>query len=231
MDDVKTNDIIKPRIFNHSGLKAFFSTASFKTEIDNIAGYAGISRNNVYLPVQKHSGKIYVLESDMEPAAADAVLTERKGVLIGIRVADCVPILLYDRKKHLIGAVHAGWRGTSKQILKNTIMTMQEKFSSSAPDILIAIGPSIRKCCYIVGNEVKEEIEKVAEGDGYYSKKDGRHYIDLSSVNVLQSLSAGVPHQNIWQSDECTFCNPEKFFSYRYSNESAGRQGGFIIMM
>lgn len=230
-DNVKRDGLISPPIFVHSGVRAFFSTNSFITETDNIAALLNIPEDNVYFPVQKHSSDIYVLGSAPEPASADAVLTGRRGVLIGVRVADCVPVLLFDRGKNLVGAVHAGWRGTAGQILKNTIKTLQEEFHSSPGDILIALGPSIRKCCYDVGDEVKNAIERATEGDGYYYKKENKYFLDLSSANVLQALSSGVPRHNIWQSEECTYCSPEKFFSHRYSKGSAERQGGFIGML
>ncbi len=151
-------------------------------------------------------------------------------MLVGIHVADCVPILLYDKEKLLVGAVHAGWRGTASQILRNTIETMKEIFCSSAEDIQIAIGPSIRRCCYDVGDDVEDALFRVTGEGDYHRRKDGKRFVDLSFANKIQALSMGVPDENIWQSDECTFCNPDRFYSYRYTKGSAGRQGGFIGM-
>ena len=108
-----------------------------------------------------------VLDSDLSPRIADAVITNNKGILLGVQVADCVPVLLYDVKRNVIGVVHAGWRGTAVSILKKTIETMRERFSSFPDDIKIAIGPSIRWCCYHVGYDVLESVEK-ATGSGEY---------------------------------------------------------------
>jgi len=230
MRDTKTDNFIKPQIFMKDGIHAFFTTNLLNHNLtDSVAKLTSISKKNIYLPVQKHTNKIHVLDSDLKSVVADAVLTEKRGLLIGVQVADCVPILLYDRDKKVIGAVHAGWRGTAAQILKNTIKTMQERFFSSSEDMLIAIGPSIRQCCYEVGDDVKTAVEvatRFREGD--YYKKNGKWFIDLSSANKIQALSMGILQQNIWQSDECTFCNPDKFYSYRYTKNSLGRQGGFI---
>jgi hypothetical protein len=141
-----------------------------------------------------------------------------------------VPILLYDKKKYVIGAVHAGWKGTAGQILKNTIKTMQDRFNSSTEDILIAMGPSIRQCCYEVGEDVKTAIQDVT-GDGQYYRRHGdKFFIDLSLVNKIQALSIGILPQNIWYSEECTCCRPERFYSYRYSKGTRGRQIGLIGM-
>jgi len=223
-------DFIKPYNMAHSNIKAFFTTKTLNDNLKELLNGVGIFEQDIYLPIQRHTNKIIILDNDFKPVIADAVLTEKKGLLIGVQVADCVPILLYDEDKEIIGAVHAGWRGTAKGILKNTIRTMQERFSSSPEDILIAMGPSIRGCCYVVSDEVKTAIQNVT-GEGAYCLKDRKYFVDLSSANKIQALSMGVPQQNIWQSDECTFCNPDKFYSYRYAKGANGRQGGFIGML
>lgn len=220
---------IKPPNINFSDTKALFTTKT-PFNLKDLTKELNVSIENVYFPEQKHTDKIHVLESDLKPAIADAVLTKEKGLLLGIKVADCVPVLLYDKKKSAIGAVHAGWKGTAHQILKSIIKIMQEKFGSSAENILIAIGPSIRQCCYNVGDDVKNDVQS-ATGDGDYCiEKDNKQFVDLSSANIIQALSMGVLRQNIWQSGECTSCNPGKFYSYRYTKGTTGRQCGFIGM-
>jgi YfiH family protein len=227
---------IEPPNFISSRIKAFFTKKIFadgnKHFNEIIAREFDIPIDNIYLPIQKHTNKIHVLKSkaDLEPVVADAVVTAERNMLIGVLVADCVPVLLYDRKKEVAGAVHAGWRGTSANILKNTIEVMKDRFNSSVEDLSIAIGPSIRKCCYEVGKDVHAAIQNSA-GKGEYSRKLGeKYFVDLSLANKIQALNVGVPQDNIWQSDECTFCNPGKFFSYRFSQDYRGRQGGFIGM-
>ncbi|MBI4687566.1 MAG: peptidoglycan editing factor PgeF [Nitrospirae bacterium] len=212
----------------HSQINAFFTTKAPNGNLGGLLNTIGVSKDNVYIPVQKHTNEAVILESNMEPVVADAVLTKREGVIIGIQVADCVPVLLYDKKKAVIGAVHAGWRGTAGGILKNTISAMHERFGSLTEDIMIAIGPSIRECCYMVGEEVINAVSAVTGEGDYYRRHNGKYIIDLSLANRLQALSLGVPEKNIWQSGECTSCNPQKFHSYRYTNGAAGRQGGFI---
>ena len=137
---------------------------------------------------------------------------------------------MIDPVNNAAGVFHAGWRGTASQILKNTIKAMQEGFHSSIKDVLIAIGPSIRQCCYEVGEEVKHAVYNVTGEGSYYRRQNGKYFIDLSSANRIQALSMGIQEENIYHSDECTFCNPDRFYSYRYTKGSAGRQGGFIGM-
>ncbi len=225
---------IRPPHFKPLKIKAFFTTKIIvhdNKHVDKVlAKELNISKDNIYLPIQKHTNKIYILESELKPVTADAVITAERNILIGILVADCVPILLCDRDKRIIAAVHAGWKGTAKEILKSTVKRMIERFNCSYEDILVAIGPSIRQCSYEVGEDVKVKVQ-IATGDGnYYSKQGEKYFLDLSSANRIQALSMGILQKNIWQSEECTFCNPEKFYSYRYAKGSAGRQGGFIGM-
>jgi YfiH family protein len=227
--------IVKPPIFDGLSVKVFFTTKTLGSDIEAVSKALNISQDNIYLPIQKHTDKVLILDYDIEPKIADAVITNMKDVLIGVQVADCVPVLLYDKKTHAAGAVHAGWRGTAQAILKKTIKAMVERFYSMPSDIMIAIGPAIRWCCYGVGYEVIEAVEKVTgsitevkNSKDYIIKRGDKYCLDLPTANKYQALSLGVPLENIWMSDECTFCLPEKYYSYRYAKGTTGRQCGFI---
>lgn len=227
--------VINPPIIASSNIKAFFTTKSFMKEReqfkDVLADEYNISTEAIYLPIQKHTNRIQVIESPSEPVIADAVITSRKKFLIGVMVADCVPILLYDPQKEAAGVVHAGWKGTAAEILKITIAAMEQRYGSVPGDILTAIGPSIRQCGYEVDEEVKTAVQgATGEGD-YFSQKGDKYVLDLSAANRIQAITSGIQKENIWQSGDCTFCNPERFYSYRYSKGLvSGRQGGFIGM-
>lgn len=219
--------MIFPSIFD-GYVRAFFTTKLLGADIEKISHFICIKKGDIYFPVQRHTDKVIVLNSDLKPRMGDAVITKRKNILIGVEVADCVPILLFDKRNSVIGAVHAGWRSTAVGIVKKTIKLMIEDFYSSPSDIMIALGPSIRWCCYHVGYEVKDAVYK-ATGDGEYYKEGAVGcFIDLSYANMYQALSMGILKENIWISDECTYCNPEKYHSYRYTKGPTGRQGGFI---
>lgn len=221
------NRLIFPDIFKGQ-VTAFFTGKDPGAGLSDISRILGIKKENIYLPVQKHTDKVLILDSDLGPKIADAVITNRKGVLTGVQVADCVPVLLYDKEKGVTGAVHAGWRGTAEGILKKTIRAIVERFFCKPDNILIAIGPSIRQCCYEVDHEVFHAVEK-ATGHGEYHRRKGEKYcLDLPSANKYQAMSTGVPETNIWISPDCTFCNPDRYFSYRYAKGSTGRQAGFI---
>ncbi len=207
---------------------ACFTGKNPGADIDSIADLFKITKNNIYLPIQKHTDKVLVIGASPEPLIADAVITKQKGLLIGVQVADCVPILLCDPKKQVVGAVHAGWRGTAEAILKKTIQTFCEHYFSDPADILVAIGPSIRQCCYEVDGEVIRAVSHASGNGVYFRTKGDKFHLDLAAANQLQALTMGVPEGNVWISDDCTFCSPEKFFSYRFAGGSAGRQAGFI---
>ncbi|MEW6109338.1 MAG: peptidoglycan editing factor PgeF [Nitrospirota bacterium] len=221
------NRLIIPDIFK-SHVTGFFTGKNPGADPGDISRILKINRKNIYMPVQQHTDKIVIIESSQEPKIADAVITREKGILIGIQIADCVPILLYEKEKGVSGAVHAGWRGTAERIIEKTIRTIMEKFMSSPENILVAIGPGIRWCCYGVDHDVFKKVQQ-ATGQGEYSiSRGGKYCLDLPSANKYQALSTGIPESNIWISDECTFCNPDKYYSYRYSKGPTGRQGGFI---
>lgn len=228
-DDKGSEVLIFPELFNQQPVRAFFTGKDPGIEPKKVSRIGGIDEEAIYTPVQQHTSEIIIVGSDLSPVVADAVLTEREGLMIGIHVADCVPILLYDKKKHFIGAVHAGWRGTSAGILIKTIKTMVEEFSSEPSDILLAMGPSIRWCCYGVGQEVVEAVEGATGTGEYVLFRDGKYCLDLPSANMHQAIRMGVRPENIWISGICTYCEHERFYSYRFSRDK-GRQGGFIVM-
>ncbi|MFN3396855.1 MAG: peptidoglycan editing factor PgeF [Thermodesulfovibrionales bacterium] len=220
--------IITPELFEKEPVRAFFTGKKPGVDPDKIAKIGGIKKESLYTPIQKHTSEVIIVDPATNPAVADAVLTEKEGLMLGIHIADCVPILLYDKKKGVIGAVHAGWRGTASRILMKTIETMEERFSSDPSDILIAMGPSIRWCCYGVGYEVIEAVEKVTGEGEYMLQRDGKYCLDLPSANKYQALKAGIVPDHVWISNLCTYCEHERFYSFRFSKDG-GRQGGFIV--
>jgi hypothetical protein len=221
------DNFIWPDIFG-GDVKAFFTVKPIGIDAEYISRMFSLKKEYIFMPVQKHTDNILVIERDLHPQIADAVITNRKHLLIGVQVADCVPILMLDRSRMIIGAIHAGWRGTAAQIVKKTIRKITGQYGSSPEDILFALGPSIRWCCYNVGSEVKSAVCK-ATGRGEYCRgQNGAYFIDLLTANKIQILSSAVPEKNIWSSNECTYCLPDKYYSFRYTKEYNGSQGGYI---
>ena len=222
--------MIIPGIFG-ARVTAFFTGKDPGADLRGVARLLKIEAASVYLPIQKHTDKVLYFDGTTEPRVADAVVTDRRDVLIGVQVADCVPVLLFDSARRVIAAVHAGWRGTAAGILKKTILFMSDRFACRPEDIAAAIGPGIGKCCYAVDHDVKEAVAKATGPGDYHLSKGEKFFLDLPSANRHQALSSGIRLAHIWVSDECTCCNPDRFFSYRYAKGSTGRQAGFIGML
>lgn len=149
----------------------------------------------------------------------DALVTDRPGQLVGVRTADCVPILLVDSRKRAVAAVHAGWRGTAQRISMCTISEMTRQFGTVPEDVYAAIGPAVGGCCYEVGPEVAREFSR------WWPRFDGVQQpvkLDLVATNCRQLIQAGVSSDRIFGGAPCTFCT-HTLHSYRRDREAAGR--------
>lgn len=176
---------------------------------------------------QKHRDRILVLkgcgERDASDSDYDAVLTDSPDRLLAIKTADCLPILVVDRVKRVIAAIHAGRQGTALQITRKAIRRMGAEFGCFPEDLLIALGPSIGVCCY----EIDEQVF-VPEWEPFaVPKKDGKWMIDLAGINMDQMRKEGIREDQIFRIDFCTRCHPDLFFSYRGEGRT-GRQLSFI---
>jgi YfiH family protein len=159
----------------------------------------------------------------------DALITDRSGVALGVRVADCVPILVCDPVRRAIAAVHAGWRGTTAEALTTTLETMMRSYRSNAADLRLAIGPTIGPCCYEVGDDVIDALLEHDPGASECIRMDGRRrLVDLIEANRRQACAAGVPPAQIRSAGLCTVCHPELLWSYRRERTAAGRMLALI---
>lgn len=157
----------------------------------------------------------------------DALITDVEGVVLSILTADCVPVLLYDREKEVVGAVHAGWKGTKAQIVSKTIQKMIEVYGCNPKDIIAGVAPSIGSCCYEVRKDVAEHFFDTPEG---FSSKDEKYMLDLPYINQQQLLDSGLKTEHIEMSHLCTACEVEQFFSYRKEQGCSGRFMSMIGM-
>jgi YfiH family protein len=178
------------------------------------------------LAIDEHFLSLSLSQKNEILYGVDATVTQLKNFFLCVTVADCVPILLYDRTKGVVAAVHAGWRGTSDRIVEKTIRFMQEQYSSSASDIVAAIGPAICMQHYEVGDEVVEIFRQRGFDLSSASIKNeitGKMHIDLKEINRLELLCMGILPQHIEKTDLCTYENPDLFFSARRQSVHCGR--------
>ena len=184
-----------------------------------------------------------------QPHKGDGQITDQPGLLLAIQTADCIPVLVADRKRRVVAAFHAGWRGTLKRIVESGVGQMRLAFGSRPQDLVAAIGPGIGLCCYAVGEEVLSEFDsqfsysrelfrEVYDTDPvrqkypmlFLTQRAPGHspigpslHVDLVEANRRQLLSAGLAPPSIQIVGGCTQCHPELFFSHRGSHGHAGR--------
>ena len=156
----------------------------------------------------------------------DGMITTEAGKLLGIVTADCVPVLMVAPQYRIVAAVHAGWRGTNKDICSRAIQILRTDWGVPPAQLWIAFGPAIGRCCYEVSRDVGEALcgkwgERSERAWQPYGEKG---LLDLRLVNRFQCEEAGIPPQHIQNVGPCTFCAKDNFFSYRRESLQPGRQ-------
>ena len=207
---------------------------------------------------QVHSSLVVVADRDEpgreRPRKADGILSAEHGFLIGVQVADCIPVLVADKRRRIVAAFHAGWRGTVKRIVEAGVGRMRMDFGCEPKDLIAAIGPGIGPCCYSVGEEVVSEFESqfpysaelfhevydeepvrlkypmlfLTQRAPGHSPIGPQIHLDLVEANRRQLLAAGVRPKAIAVVGGCTMCQPELFFSHRGAQGHAGRMMAVI---
>ena len=182
---------------------------------------------------QVHSKNVVVAEKPRKLGEnhiqADGIITDRENISILMLFADCVPILFYDPKKKVIAGAHAGWQGTFIKVAAETVYAMQKHFGCNPGDILAMIGPSICVAHYEVGKNVVEAAKSaIQKPELVINKVDGRFHVNLQLANQLILEEAGVTQ--IEQSNICTMCHTEDWFSHRGENGKTGRFGAVITL-
>ena len=206
-----------------------------------VAKLLGFDTNRLLTMNQVHGSNVLTIDkpvndisfTGLSKISADAIITNQCGIAIGVLTADCVPILLLDPVKKVIGIVHAGWKGAAKGIVQKTVETMVKQFGSDKKALLAAIGPSIGSCCYKVDEVVIKEFgvhSPELGGNKFIKKGKDSWALDLKKANFVQMLDIGLLEKNISVEDFCTSCRNDMFFSYRADGKVTGRQLNFIMM-
>ncbi|MBI5814635.1 MAG: peptidoglycan editing factor PgeF [Nitrospinae bacterium] len=172
----------------------------------------------IWAPSQVHGAQVAVIDGAIpeRPVEADAVITARKGIAVGVRTADCLPILIADPEKNVAAAVHAGRKGAELHIVSRAVEIMAERFGCDPENLHAAFGPCIRSCCYAVDEATAERFHACCGGDGGLQ-------VDIADANLRQLADCGVKGRNIADSGVCTSCHNRKFYSYRKDGKVTGR--------
>jgi polyphenol oxidase len=190
----------------------------------------------------------------IRPSRADGLMTREPGLLLSIQTADCIPVLVADRRRRAVAAFHAGWRGTVQRIVELGIGRMRLEFGSEPVDLVAAIGPGISACCFAVGQEVLDSFESqfgyarelfhevydsqsvrtkypmlfLAQRAPGHSSVDPQLHVDLTEANRRQLLCAGLSPEHISVVKGCTKCRQDLFFSHRGAHGHTGRMMSVI---
>lgn len=207
-----------------------------------------VTGDHIVMPHQTHGTRVACIDAEFlslrqpERLAAlegvDAVMTRLPGVCIGVSTADCIPLLLYDRRRQVACAVHAGWRGTVSRIAEKAVAAMRRTFGSQPSDITAHIGPGISLDSFEVGQEVYDAFESAGFNMSAISRRypeaDAprltKWHIDLPECNRLQLVASGINPGSISLSGICTYKNHDTFFSARRLGISSGRIFNAILL-
>ena len=174
---------------------------------------------------QVHGARVLRAPWEGRPEA-DAGIAEHAGLLLGIETADCLPVLLVDPERRVVGAAHAGWRGTAAGIVREVVDTLRAGGSDPAV-VVAALGPGIGPCCYEVGEELLAEFGP--GGEAFFRPGPrGKPHLDVRAANVAQLKAAGVAESRIHSVAECTRCRADLYHSYRRDGPRSGRMINFI---
>ena len=166
---------------------------------------------------QVHAAELARVPADA-PLTADALYTCGPGVAVGVRTADCVPILLADPERRVVAVIHAGWRGSAQGIAERAVRQLVRELSLDAGALVAAVGPHIGACCYEVDDPVRDAID---DGAVFSDASRERHYmLDLFELNRRQLVAAGVSPERVWRAGGCTHCDPRGYPSHRRDPKS-----------
>jgi YfiH family protein len=193
----------------------------------------GIQPEKLVMPSQVHKTRIVNVTSSTskdELMETDALITSEKGICIAVMSADCVPIVLYDKKNNVCGAVHSGWKGTVARILEKTLHQMKQHFGTEGKNVIAGIGPSVSQASYEVGEEVVLAVRESFSNatDLMIPLPSNKAKLNLWDANKIQLMEFGVPTDQIEISDLCTVINNEYFFSARKGD--SGRFAAGILL-
>lgn len=186
---------------------------------------------------QTHSADVRIVKNSADVQDGnqhfDALVSNLKNVLVGVKTADCVPVLLGDRRTKAFAAVHAGWRGTVESIVKNAFAALRENYGTRTEDLICAIGPAATGKNYEVGRDVIDAFERNFStcGNLFRPTRENHALIDLHLANKEQLVNVGVLPENIFTAPFCTIERTDLFFSYRAEKKLHGRTGRLLSVI
>ena len=174
---------------------------------------------------QVHGREVLRVEKPGRYEGYDALITDRPGILLAVKTADCTPVLIFDPVRRAVAAVHAGWRGTTAEIVRHTLEKMRAHFGTDPADCLAYVGACIDECSYEVDADVAGHFDPAFKR---WDAKRGKFFLDLKAANRTQLLAGGLPESSVEVSPRSTVLNNEDYFSHRHDKGKTGRQMAVI---
>lgn len=200
---------------------------NFGIAFEDITATKQVHKDNVIVVTKSDVGMGLSKPFEWE---ADALITNIEGITLVGYYADCVVTLLYDEKSSCVGVCHSGWRGTATNILGKTVQKMHDEFGALPKNIICAIGPSIRQCCFETDFDVPDamisEMGKTCEK--FIIKNGQKYHVDLQGINIQNLENQGILQKNIVDSGICTCCQSDEFWSHRKTKGKRGVGAAFI---
>src|SRR5688572_1124360 len=200
-----------------------FSTQHMRSEA-MMAQALGVETDALVRMRQVHCADVFVAHKrgDQPWPEADIAVTDDPSLAVSVRTADCVPILLADRRTGAVAAIHAGWRGTAAGAALVAVKALTSRYGTHTENVIAAIGPSIGPCCYEVGPDLAAHFSSHPEASTWFSR-DAKPHLDLWRASRDQLARAGIPPNQIHVCELCTFDHPALFHSFRRDGKNAGR--------
>jgi YfiH family protein len=203
-------------------------SANGATDWSAIAMQVGVAPQHLWRFHQVHGNEVERVRGTgalpTPPPRADAGVTRRSDAALGVKVADCVPILMADKAGRGVAAVHAGWRGAAAGIVERAVEALSLETGSSPADIVAAVGPSIGACCYEVGDEVRAAFMAIQPASAqHFTPAAGKWRLDLWDAVRQRLALAGLAPENMHVAALCTATHLDWFPSYRKQGSAAGR--------
>lgn len=218
------------------GLYCGDDATQVEANLQQLCASLSITRSQLFYPHQVHGSEILSIDSTFLSLpheeqlslldGVDAIVTNVPGIAIAVTTADCVPIILYDPEHQAIAAIHAGWRGTAKQIVRHTIEQMKQQYGTLPTQLCAGLGPAISIDAYEVGKEVVDSMRMAGlniDSISIRNPRAGKMHLDISAANVEQLLQCGVDLMNIEVCGICTHRNSDDFYSVRALGSETGR--------
>lgn len=228
---------------SRGGVHHFFGTRRHAETLDldvgvPVRGQHPMKRGWMLSVKQVHGTEALVVDrpirdSDRFDGGWDALVTDQPGITVTVRTADCVPVLVYDPRRRVVAAIHAGWRGAVADIVSKTLALMRTRFGSSLADLRVSIGPSAGSCCYEVDGPVLDQLRAgFEEWPSVVRACDGdKARLDLKGLIRRQVERLGVDSAQVSLVNLCTICHDDLFYSYRREGRVTGTMVSGIALL